>query len=39
VWPLILSLPPEATLCDVIRDDDGVLRDIDTPEDYQKINR
>jgi CTP:molybdopterin cytidylyltransferase MocA len=45
-----LSLPPEATLRDVIRanaghiryvtlDDDRVLRDIDTPEDYQNINR
>ena len=48
VWPSILSLPPEATLRDVIRanadhiryitfDDDSVLRDIDTPKDYQEI--
>ncbi|HZY42255.1 MAG TPA: nucleotidyltransferase family protein [Anaerolineae bacterium] len=50
IWPSVLSLPPEATLRDVIRanadhiryvtfDDDSVLRDIDTPEDYQNINR
>ncbi len=48
VWPSILSLPPEATLRDVIRayadhiryvtfEDDSVLRDIDTPEDYQNL--
>jgi molybdenum cofactor cytidylyltransferase len=45
MWPLILALPPEAALRDVIRanaghtryvtfDDDCVLRDMDTPEDY-----
>lgn len=50
MWPPILALPPEASLRDVIRanaehihyvtfDDDRVLRDIDTPEDYQNINR
>ncbi|MBP7689412.1 MAG: nucleotidyltransferase family protein [Thermoflexales bacterium] len=50
MWPSILALPPEASLRDVIRanadhicyitfDDDSVLRDIDTPEDYQNINR
>ena len=49
MWPSILALPPEASLHDVIRanadhiryitfDDDSVLRDIDTPEDYQNIN-
>jgi molybdenum cofactor cytidylyltransferase len=48
VWPSILSLPPAATLRDVIRahtdhiryvtfEDDSVLRDIDTPEDYQSL--
>ncbi len=48
VWPSILALPPEASLRDVIRahadhiryitfDDDSVLRDIDTPEDYQNL--
>jgi molybdenum cofactor cytidylyltransferase len=46
MWPGILALPPEASLRDVIRanearlryvlcDDDSVLRDIDTPEDYR----
>ncbi len=50
LWPSILALPPEASLRDVIRahadhmryivfDDDSVLRDIDTPEDYRNINR
>lgn len=50
MWPSILALPPEASLRDVIRahadhihyitfDDDSVLRDIDTPEDYQNISR
>jgi molybdenum cofactor cytidylyltransferase len=48
VWPSILMLPPEASLRDVIRahadhiryitfDDDSVLRDIDTPEDYTAL--
>lgn len=48
MWPSILALPPEASLRDVIRahsdriryivfDDDSVLRDIDTPEDYQNL--
>lgn len=48
LWPSILALPPEASLRDVIRvneshiryvlcDDDSVLRDIDTPEDYQEV--
>jgi molybdenum cofactor cytidylyltransferase len=50
MWPPILALPPEAALRDVIRahaghiryitcDDDSVLRDMDTPEDYQNVNR
>ncbi len=50
MWPSILALPPEASLRDVIRanadhihyilfEDDSVLRDIDTPEDYQNIQR
>ncbi|MBI5567446.1 MAG: nucleotidyltransferase family protein [Chloroflexi bacterium] len=50
MWPSILALLPEASLRDVIRahadhiryitfDDDSVLRDIDTPEDYQNIIR
>jgi len=48
MWAGILALPPEASLRDVIRanearihyvlfEDDSVLRDIDTPEDYQEI--
>ena len=48
LWPPILALPPAATLRDVIRAnadhiryvtfaDDSVLRDIDTPEDYQGL--
>ena len=48
MWPSILSLPPDATLRDVIHanadhiryvtfDDDSVLRDIDTPEDYLNL--
>jgi molybdenum cofactor cytidylyltransferase len=49
VWPSILALPPEASLRDVIRanadhiryvtfEDDSVLLDIDTPEDYRNLN-
>ncbi len=48
LWPEVLSLPPTATLRDFIHvnevkiryvevDDDSVIRDIDTPEDYQAL--
>lgn len=47
-WPRILSLPPDGTLRDftrtveeqiryVVVDDDSVLRDLDTPEDYAEM--
>ena len=50
LWASILALPPHATLREVIRanadrihyvnvDDDSVLRDIDTPDDYQAALR
>jgi molybdenum cofactor cytidylyltransferase len=50
LWPAILARPPEATLRDVIRAnelriryvvaaDDSVLHDMDTPEDYEQVNR
>ncbi len=48
LWPRVFSLPKEATLRDLIRanedriryvvvDNDSILRDIDTPEDYQEL--
>jgi CTP:molybdopterin cytidylyltransferase MocA len=48
LWPLVLSAPKDSTLRDVIRahsdrihyvevDNDSVLRDMDTPEDYQTL--
>lgn len=50
MWPAILALPPQAMLRDLIHahaehiryvivDDDSVLRDIDTPDDYQAVLR
>ena len=47
-WPRILALPPEGSLRDVMRGDDGnpvkyvtvetdsILRDMNTPEDYER---
>jgi len=48
LWPHVLSVPKDSTLRDVIRahadridyveaENDSVLRDMDTPEDYQKL--